>query len=208
MTGLLFDPSKYEKRKAANQLQFEKNYYTILLKIKSIIDESFQETQKVLAQIPPACRDKSLFAMLMSGFINGYVRQNFPECTSFDVNGRTLLSKDKKFALYFKKLNNKKRPDNVKTEYSEMLYHQLTMPGDEKSSVVFVGYTIDETKAAITGYYSVCLEGDEILWTTDISTLGNDNSASDAAPVVPMLPLAPKKDRVRVVAKKKKSNEE
>src|SRR5690242_1690824 len=117
----LFDASKYVKRKSADQIEFETSYLEEVLTMKEIMEQAFESTMESLTTIPVHCQDKNLLAVLMSGYITGNVLEKYPQFTKKDNSGRTLFTKDNKFAVYFKKLDKNRKPQNIPTDHSEML---------------------------------------------------------------------------------------
>jgi hypothetical protein len=120
----------------------------------------------------------------------------FPGQVKDGPNDRIMFSRNGKYCIYFKKLNDRKMPSNVRTEYAELVAYQKTIPGGDKMPIVFVGYTVDEGWEELTGVYAVYIQDNKRVWVTTI----DDSSADDSGvPVIvgkPVAPIAPKAKRV------------
>lgn len=196
----LFDFSKFEKRKTANQQAFEMANRQLLIDFKQFVNVSFKQLhQKVLTVIAPLDQDKNLKAVVMSGYLAGQLKRKYPLYCGLATPQRFKLWIDG-VSVYIKKLDEKnKLPSNIPTDESLKIYNQLADDNEDKGCNIFLGYTVSDDWSRITGIYLVCIEGEERIWMTDLTNFGEDQ----ASPVIPMTPkpIAP---QIKVGAKRKK----
>lgn len=205
MTNLntLFDFTKYEKRKPADQKKFEAENKALLTAFIGGVHSSFKKLHTVvLKAIEPIDQDKNLCATVMSGYLAGFFKRRYASLCEKATKQRFKLWIDNT-NVYVKKLDEKtKLPSNIPTDESMRIYHQLTDNNDKECNI-FLGYTVNEAWAMITGIFAVCFEGEELLWITDLNNFGEDAQT----PIVPITPtpIAPK---VKPGAKRKKAQNE
>jgi hypothetical protein len=198
----LFDFSKFEKRKPIEQKQFEKANAQLLRDFREFVPTCFEKLhKKVLANIEPIDQDRNLHAVVMNGFLKGQFIRKYPHLCYKATRQRFRLFVDNT-NVFVKKLDEKtKFPSNIPTDQSLMIYNQLTDSTSDKHTNVFLGYTVREDWSKITGVYAVCIEGEEIIWISDLNTFGEEQSTT---PVIPMGPT-PIKPKVKPGVKKKKT---
>jgi hypothetical protein len=193
----LFDVTKFESRKTAAQTEFEELHKEDLKEFLKIIRKAFEMTKTESKQKARHFKNRNYNATVMSGNIIGLIREQFPNEVKEGPNDRAMFSRNGKFCLYFKKLNDRKMPNNVKTEYAELVAFQKTLPGGDQMPIVFVGYTVNEEWSEIAGVYAVYIQDNKRVWVTVI----DENNADDSnVPMVggePIDPVAPKQERVR-----------
>jgi hypothetical protein len=197
----LFDFSKFEKRKTANQNVFEKVNDQMLIDFKNFVHLCFKNLhKKILSVIEPIDQDNNLHAVVMSGLLKGQFKRKYPHYCHKATNQRFRLFIDYT-SLYIKKLDEKtKLPSNIPTDISLMIYNQLTDSTSDSGCNVFLGYTVNEDWSMITGIYAVCIEGENILWISDLKNFGEE----EQSPVITMRPK-PKAPKVKEGAKRKKA---
>jgi hypothetical protein len=122
----------------------------------------------ILPNIELISRDKNLQAVIMSGFIRGELIKKFPGYCAKATKARFKMHNDKSGWIFIKKLTNKKRPANIKTIANDIIINQLTNSKLDKQQNVFLGYTASKNLSHITGVYAVCIDGDKILWVSDL----------------------------------------
>jgi hypothetical protein len=191
----LFDTTKFEQRKTADQSEFEEVHKDELPVFYQLISEAFEMTKVDSSQKRQHFKDKNYHAVLMSGNIRGLLLENFPGFVKEGANDRIMFCKQGKFCIYFKKLDDRKMPSNVKTEYSEMVAYQKTIAGGEKMPIIFVGYTVKDDWSELTGIFAVYIEGHQRKWVTVINK--PDDKANLTIIANPVNPAAPKPSRVR-----------
>ena len=102
--------------------------------------------------------------------------------------------------MYIKKLDSKtKLPSNIPTDESLMIYNQLTGSSSDSGCNIFLGYTVLDDWSNITGIYALCLEGEKIIWISDLINFGE----AELPPVITMKPT-PIVPRLKVGAEKKR----
>lgn len=194
----LFDVSKYETRKTADQEEFEELHKADLQEFLKVVHDAFLMTKKEGKKKPQHFKNKNYNATVMNGNIAGLLREKFPDQVKDGLNDRLMFSRQGKFCIYFKKLNERKMPSNVRTEYAELVAYQKTIPGGDKMPIIFVGYTVNEDWSEITGVYAVYIQDNKRVWVT---TINDDANSGDAGmPVVdikPVKPVVPKVARVK-----------
>ena len=198
----LFDFSKFEKRKTPDQKQFEAANKQLLIDFKNFVPVCFKNLhKKVLSSIEPIDQDKNLHAVVMSGFLKGQFIRKYPHYCFKATKQRFKLCIDYT-NVYIKKLDEKKKlPSNIPTDESLMIYNQLTDTDKDKSANVFLGYTVTDDWSQITGIYALCIEGEEIIWISDLKDFGEQPQTL----VVTMKPT-PTAPKVKEGAKKKRND--
>lgn len=195
----LFDFSKFEKRKTNDQSEFEKSNTQLLIDFKNFVPICFQNLhKKILSVIEPIDQDKNLNATVMSGYLKGQFIRKYPHYCSKATKQRFKLNVNSTY-IYIKKLDKKtKVPSNIPTKESLMIYNQLTNSTSDTGCNIFLGYTVTNDWSMIKGIYAVCIEGENVLWMTDLKNFGD----AELTPVVILKPkpIAPK---VKEGAKKK-----
>ena len=208
MTGtqLLFDLSQFEKRKISSQTDFENGNMELLLAFRDIVPKCFDRLHReIFSVIDPISQDKNLPSVVMSGYLRGEMIKQFPSmCVDAEKKGRFLLKGNGKERIFIKKLDTNRRPSNIPTVDSVLIYNQLSTSVFDIYPNIFLGYTASEDWSTYTGIYAVCIEGDKTIWTTDISML-DDNRGSRIVqmPIQPVSPSSPRiKDGVVKIKKK------
>jgi len=194
----LFDSSKYEKRKTADQEEFEKLHKRDFPMWKEIMHEAFKMTKEESSRKQPHFKDKNYHATVMSGNIQGLLKERFPNEVKIGAHDRLMFSRKGKYCIYFKKLDDRKMPNNVKTEYVELIAYQKTIAGGDKMPIVFVGYCVDDEWFDLTGIYAVFIDDNKRAWVSiiDDNATGNSGGVSVIGNK-PIAPIAPKSSRVR-----------
>jgi hypothetical protein len=195
--GLLFDVSKFESRKMAAQEEFEELHKEDMKEFLKIFQEAFEMTKAESKSKARHFKNKNYNANVMNGNIAGLLLERFPNEVKEGPNDRVMFSRNGKFCIYFKKLDDRKMPSNVRTDYVELVAFQKTLPGGDKMPIVFVGYTVSDDWSELTGVYAVYIQGKKREWVTIISDSNSDDSAVPMIGGQPIKPVAPKENRVR-----------
>ena len=172
----LFDLSDLEKRKTANQQDFENQNLDLLTAFAGMVNRSFERlNSEILSTVELTSRNKHLKAIAVNGFLMGELIQSFPEYCRAATKVRFNLKTPTGEWIYVKKLfedkNKKRRPKNASTKNNTKIYHQLSDSETDTCSNVFLGYTALDDMTAATGYYAVCIDGETELWVSDLKTL-------------------------------------
>lgn len=182
----LFGFTKLDKRKTPVQKEFERSNLDFLLKVREIIYESFQDLHtKVFSLFGPSDMDKNMPAVAMISFIRKGIIKYFPDYCRTATRKRFKLVTPNNEYVYVKKLDDNMRPSNIETNANNIILHQLTTDKKDKGPNIFVGYTTTSDYSTLTGIYAVCIDGDTVVWRTDISDLYNDQAGA----VVTMKPV-------------------
>ncbi len=197
--NMLFDFSKFEKRKTANQIDFEQQCRQMLIDFRNFVPVCFKNLhRKVLSVIEPIDQDKNLNAVVMSGLLKGQLIRKYPQYCHKATKQRFKLYIDYT-SIYIKKLDEKtKLPSNIPTDESLMIYNQLTDSNNDIGCNIFLGYTVKDDWSMITGIYAVCIEGENILWITDLRNFAEE----EQLPIITLRPR-PNTPKVKSGAKKK-----
>jgi hypothetical protein len=168
----LFDLSKCEKRKTPIQESFEEANLVLLSVFHAAVHRAFERVHnEIFTLIKPSAMDRNLPAVAMSSFIREIIIQRFPEYCAKATKSRFKLVTPNGEWAFIKKLDHKKRPQNIETYSNELILNQVTQDLKDKAGNVFLGYTSKGDNSKVTGVYAVCLEGKKQLWLTDITTL-------------------------------------
>jgi hypothetical protein len=198
----LFDFTKWPKRKPTSQRQFESENREIISSFIPAVHSSFKKLHTiVLKAIEPIDQSNLLPAIVMSGYLNGFFKRRYMHLCGKATKQRFRLLLNDTY-VYVKKLDEKtKLPSNIPTDESLRIYFQLTNTEQDKNCNIFFGYTVNEAWSMITGIFAVCIEGNEVLWLSDL----NDIQDSLSSPVTP-LPPKPNKPKLKPNAKRKKKD--
>lgn len=199
----LFDFTKFEKRKTAQQSEFENSNRELIIDFKNFTYTSFKNLhKKILSVIEPIDQDKNLYAVVMSGFLRGQFLRTYPHYCYKATSQRFKLFIDNT-SVYIKKLDSKtKLPSNIPTDESLMIYNQLTNSESDLGCNIFLGYTVSDDWSQLLGIYATCIEGEKIIWISDLNTFGE----SELPPIVELKPK-PITPRLKADAKKKRKRE-
>lgn len=199
----LFDCAKFEKRKTSDQKSFEMANRELLIDYKNFVPNCFKKLHKnVLAAIEPIDQDKNLPAVVMSGYLAGEFKRKYPHYCTKATRKRFKLYIDYT-NVYVKKLDARtKLPSNIPTDEALMILNNLTDTNADNGGNIFLGYTVSDDWSRIKGIYAVCIEGDKIVWISDLTNFGEE----EKAPVITLKPkpIAPK---VKTGAKKKSDDQ-
>ena len=148
----LFDQSEYDKLKTPVQNDFLNTNMELLCSFPGIVDKSFERLQKeVLSTIEVRSRNRNLPAVVVSGFMAGYLKELYPTLCR-EKDGRFFLKLQDNTKVYVNKLNNKFRPMGIDTKNRSKIVNQLT---DEESGEeignVFFGYNSTDDNLNGTG---------------------------------------------------------
>lgn len=197
----LFDISALEKRKLADQAEFEKITLPFLLKFREIVDNAMDAMCETRDNKPPLSVNQNWAPNEMNGLIIDALVKEFPQYARETGRGRGIkFVIDGKYEIYIKKLNEKTlKPSYNHTYTSKAMCEQAVLPNQEPIPVIFIGYTATKSVEQLTGYYAVCTKAENgINWITDITTLfdadhgveANNNPATliDVTPTVVVKP--------------------
>lgn len=202
---LLFDLSQFGKRKAPAQSEFENKNIDLLIAFREMVPRAFIRLHKeIFSVIEPISQDKNLPSVVISGFLRGELIKHFPELCDNATKQRFKLTGANKERIFIKKLDDQKRPSNIPTIDSMLIYNQLSNSQVDVYPNVFLGYTASDDWSDYTGVFAVCIDGEKTLWVSDLMMLDdNRNSNVINMPVKPIAPSAPKIKEGVVKIKKK-----
>lgn len=176
---LLFDISKFEKRKTPTQEAFEDANMQLLFIFHAAVYKAHERLHnEVLTLVRPSALDRNMPAVAMSCFIRDVLIQKFPEYCAKATKSRFKLVTPNGEWAFIKKLDSNKRPQNIETHTNELILNQVTKDAKDKAANVFLGYTAKGDNSKITGVYAVCIEGKKQHWLTDITTLLSKNQTT------------------------------
>jgi len=165
----LFDLSKFEKRRTSSQDEFEKNNHNLLIDFPEMVHLGHKRLHDdILSKIELRSRDNKLNATAMSGFLRGQLIEKYPNYCAKATKSRFKMHNDKSEWIFVKKLTSKKRPANIPTIANQVIINQLTDSDSDTQQNVFLGYTASKNLSHITGIYAVCIDGNKILWISDL----------------------------------------
>jgi len=161
----LFDESQMIRRKTADQAKFEEDLD--LETISELVYESFEMYKEESSTRAPNFRNRNWASNTINSNIQGKMMSEYGDRVKFD-NGRMYLQIGG-YIVFFKKLGKDYRPQNVKTKNSEKLFHQMALPMEEPTPIVWIGYRTDDIYSELTGVYALSFIGDDINWISDLS---------------------------------------
>jgi Cft2 family RNA processing exonuclease len=170
----MFNPSDYEKKKTPEQKQFIENNLDFLIAFKEIIYDSHQDLHEIIFPLfKPGEMDNNMPAVSMISFIRKRLLRQFPlYCEKATTTRFKLLTPSNEY-LFVKKLDDDKKPQNIRTVTNEKILNQCLEKNEDSNPNVFIGYSSTEKCDSITGVYAVCIKGEETLWIIDINTLSS-----------------------------------
>jgi hypothetical protein len=166
----LFDKSQFVRRILPEQGLFEKTCKNDLIKIKCLIEKSFNSMLDERCGKTKNFRDKNWESITMSGYIKGFLMEEYPGYIWLDSEGRFYFKNETNYKIYFKKLYNNLLPSNIITGHTKKLYGQYALPLEDKTPIIFLGYTEDNWNQ-LTGIYAVCIKDNSRLWVTNLDYL-------------------------------------
>lgn len=168
----LFDMKKLVQRPIPEQRAFELEYYEFLTSLPEKINKAFVMTKAEAKPKHPLSINRNWFANTMNGNLLSLVGKAYPNYLRKTGRGSYCLLMNFRYEGYIKKLMGKKLfPSYNNTKSSTALTNQRALPKDEPLPVVYIGYTINKTNDRITGYFAVCIKGEERIWRTDLTAI-------------------------------------
>jgi nitrogen fixation protein len=168
----LFSDSQVFERKHASQQKFEMAFIEELPCFVSSFHSSFERMRDIRSRIEPSARDRNINAVLMNGFVKGELLKAYESMIKIDSTGRFCFIKNGEWILYFKKLNSRTHlPENIETKHVMELHKQYSLSMDERSPVIYIGYTVTSSWDYITGCHAVYAKNGAVIWRTDISNM-------------------------------------
>lgn len=168
----LFDPAKYARLTVPEQEKFQKENENLMFAMEDAVYDALKSYQKeILPLFRRGGMDNNMPAVSMISFIKQAFITRFPQYCREATKARFRLITDSGEHIYLKKLNRKKRPQNIPTENNNRILYQVTDHSKTNRPNVFFGYTCTNNYSSITGVYAICIKGEEIVWVTDISSL-------------------------------------
>lgn len=196
----LFDPDNFLKRKEADQEAFEAVHNQDFPGFVMLIEDAFKMMKAESKKKAARFKNRNYHAVIMSGNISGLLLERFPEQVKEGIHGRIMFSREGKYCLYFKKLDGKKMPNNIQTEYAELVAYQRTLSGTDRMPIIFIGYTVDDQWSSLTGFYAVYIHESKRIWVSVLNgTQSGDLTADNVVPVSPVSPgiITPSKVKVK-----------
>lgn len=178
----LFDISALEKRKLADQAEFEQVSSPFLQKFREIVDEAMDTMSDTRDNKPPLAVNQNWAANEMNGLIIDALVKEFPQYARETGRGRGVkFVINGKYEIYIKKLGETTlKPSYNHTYSSKAICEQAVLSNQEPIPVIFVGYTATKSLEQLTGYYAVCTKPENgIDWITDITTLFGSDQSTD-----------------------------
>ncbi len=172
----LFDESNLIQRPLPEQREFEIDYYDVLKSIPEIFSKGFLISNEVKKKKNPLSMNRNWFANEMSGNVIDLVSQSFPLFIKYTGRGSYCLFLNYKYECYIKKLTNKKLfPMYNHSLTSKRLTDQKALKIEEPIPIIYIGWTINNSNDNITGYYAVCIKGNERIWCSDLTCINPPN---------------------------------
>jgi len=175
----LFDMTQVQKRQTPSQEEFIEKNLALLLALKDIVLESFDQFHDNLLPLisPGGGMDNKLPSIAIISFIRTKIIQQFPKYCGKATKGRFKLVSTDLCNIYLKKLDFRKRPSNRQSKANDLILYQLTKNKEDKGGNIFLGYITDPLYNHVLGIYAVCLEGKELVWECNILDLVAKQSA-------------------------------
>lgn len=143
----------------------------------SLLNEAHKNTLELLGSFPPTFQTRCLKSNIMSGQIKGLAQKKYSQYFRLDKHDRPYLSLEKgEIRIFFKKLDKKKRPNNVPTRYATLLMSPtLFEPGVGVTLPVYAGYQLNVSDwSIITGMYVVSMTNRlTVNWYIDVEDLSS-----------------------------------
>jgi hypothetical protein len=172
----LFDIGALTKRNTPEQDIFENENKELLASFPDMVDRAFKRMNtQIMPLIEPTSRDKNLPAVLISGFLRGYLIAEFPHYCAAATNQRFSLKTDALEWIYIKKLNDNRRPMNIKTSVNDMILNQLSVSEEDTGSNIFLGYTATKDMTQNLEVFALCIEGEVEHWFSDLKEFAKIN---------------------------------
>lgn len=166
------------KRTMLSLADYKENLGDVHSKLTSIINLSFEDWNKIqqfsnslsIGSVIYKSRTK---AGIVHDHICHRVQAEFFENVDIKVgefNGVFGFLYKEMFFIRFKKMNSKTfNLSNVNTtQNSKYLYQASSIPGlPDKPTILYVGYTLDNTSSTIQGIYTACWDGSQLMWVDE-----------------------------------------
>lgn len=163
-----FSDSQVRKVKPPEQEEFETNNRELLTFSANAIEKAMKMVKDEESKYPKHYRGRNWHSTDLNGFLQGLIIEKYPHKMKCEHGSYVFYAKDSR--IKFKKLSNKLIPDNIQTQNVVRDRNQMCLFETTTKPVVYIGYTLNETRDQITGSYAVCLDNwDQIKWVTDIS---------------------------------------
>lgn len=168
----LHDLWNYEPRKLAIQKEVEQKNEALLCRFVELVDNSFKRLHKeIYSVIKPEHRDKNLAAVVMSGYLQGDLSYEYPMFCAHSTKQRFKMKINGSEWVYVKKLNEKRKPSNVKTNANDKILMQLSDSDSDVEPNIFLGYIADESMLEAKEILAVYIQNGTVVWCSDLRDL-------------------------------------
>lgn len=133
-----------DEGKSNRQKMYEEIYVNHGIDFDPIFQEAHQLTLN--DETPENFRGRGFMAYHMNWNLLGLLKERFNGIIEFDEHGRLFYPLNSRTRIYFKKLNDKFAPDNVKTKHVEDLNCMSMLYGDDSITVLYAGYKVNENQ--------------------------------------------------------------
>lgn len=168
----LFSDSQVRKVKPPEQKEFEINNRELLTFSANAIEKAMKMVKEEESKYPKHYRGRNWHSTNLNGFLQGLIIDEYPRQMKCEQGSYVFYAKESR--IKFKKLSEKFIPDNIQTQNVTRDRNQMCLFDTTTKPVVYIGYTLNESRDQITGSYAVCLDNwDQIKWITDLSDFTN-----------------------------------
>jgi hypothetical protein len=205
----LFRDDEMIARKNVSQQEFEEQLgVENALKIISACANGAEKSKNTIISTPPSFQNRNFKSNTWNCNIQGYMTEEFPNNSGF-CKGRRFYVELNGLRLFFKKVDNKLKPQNIITKAVQMYDEQLSDNIQDTLPITYIGYQVSSSFTELIGVYAVHIVSGTVEWFSDLSELVYINKDSIPLYTQPTeddeLEVVPKANKLRGARKKQKS---
>lgn len=143
-TKLAEKPIKAKRKRIINAKECEHELRDVLIILFDVFHQAVEKFNKEIQQTPPDARPRGFEAGLLNAKFVQCMQNSFSEDWRRGKYGRIMLYKNG-YIIFFKKLNNKDMPMNIRTKMTDSIENQeqgtlFHDDDDVKAPILFFGY--------------------------------------------------------------------
>lgn len=189
-------------RPTPEQSKFENANYYQLKAFADAVQIGFERTLAEQKLKPKLSMNFVWFPVAMHGNVLSEFAQRYPEMIKATGRKNHCIMLNGGCECYIKKLSDNLRPSYNFSNTTEAMVRQMALPEQTPLPIIFLGYKLTKDNSKILGVYAVCLNGNDILWVSDLLSmeppLTGDRFSKPVSPVITPTP------EIQVFPKRKK----
>lgn len=157
--NLLFDIAKLQKRKTSSQVEILNDLKDELPIIYRVFHEAFDMAMSELSKKPAHFHARNSAAVRMNENLQGLLTEHYgPRIVKIEAHRVCYIDWERKYKIYFKKLDNNFLPQYKPTLASEKKLNQIELTDEDSNPIIYIGYQVDDLWSSLTGIHLICVD--------------------------------------------------